>query len=36
LTSGRIFDFSWSRDSKNLFLAKGETTSDVILINNFR
>ncbi len=35
-TSGLIFDFSWSRDGKQLFLAKGENTSDVILISNFR
>ncbi len=35
-TSGRIFGFSWSRDGKQLFLAKGENTSDVILISNFR
>ena len=35
-TSGRIFDFSWSRDGKQLYLAKGEHTSDVILISNFR
>jgi Tol biopolymer transport system component/predicted Ser/Thr protein kinase len=35
-TAGRIFDFSWSRDGKQLFLARGENTSDVILISNFR
>ena len=35
-TSGRIFDFSWSRDGKQLFLSRGENTSDVILISNFR
>jgi len=35
-TSGRIFDFSWTRDGKQLLLAKGETTSDVVLISNFR
>jgi Tol biopolymer transport system component len=35
-TSGEIFDFSWSRDGKQLFLAKGETTRDVILISNSR
>lgn len=34
-SSGLIFDFSWSRDGKQLFLAKGETTSDVILMSNF-
>ncbi len=35
-TSGHIFDFDWSRDGKQLFLAKGELNSDVILISNFR
>jgi eukaryotic-like serine/threonine-protein kinase len=35
-TSGHIFDFDWSRDGKQLLLAKGETNSDVILISNFR
>ncbi|MGD0404025.1 MAG: protein kinase [Candidatus Acidiferrales bacterium] len=35
-TSGLIFDFAWTRDGKDLLLAKGERTSDVILISNFR
>jgi Tol biopolymer transport system component/predicted Ser/Thr protein kinase len=35
-TSGLIFDFSWSRDGKQLFLSRGENSSDVILISNFR
>jgi eukaryotic-like serine/threonine-protein kinase len=35
-TSGHIFDFAWSRDGKELLLAKGEQTSDVVLISNFR
>jgi eukaryotic-like serine/threonine-protein kinase len=35
-TSGRIFNFDWSRDGKQLLLAKGNRTSDVILISNFR
>jgi eukaryotic-like serine/threonine-protein kinase len=35
-TSGQIFDFAWTRDGKELLLAKGENTSDVILISNFR
>jgi eukaryotic-like serine/threonine-protein kinase len=35
-TSGSIFDFDWSRDGKLLYMAKGEKTSDVILISNFR
>jgi eukaryotic-like serine/threonine-protein kinase len=35
-TSGRIFGFSWSRDGKSLLLAKGEDSSDVVLMSNFR
>jgi eukaryotic-like serine/threonine-protein kinase len=35
-TSGLIFSFAWSRDGTQLLLAKGETTSDIILISNFR
>jgi eukaryotic-like serine/threonine-protein kinase len=35
-TSGHIFDYAWSRDGKRLLLAKGEETSDVLLISNFR
>jgi hypothetical protein len=35
-TTGQIFDFSWTRDGKQLLLAKGEMTSDVVLISNFR
>jgi Tol biopolymer transport system component/predicted Ser/Thr protein kinase len=35
-TSGLIFDFSWSRDGRQLLLAKGDQTSDVVLISNFR
>jgi Tol biopolymer transport system component len=34
--SGHIFDFAWSRDGKQLLLAKGEQSSDVVLISNFR
>jgi Tol biopolymer transport system component len=34
--SGRIFDFAWSRDGKQLLLTKGSQSSDVILIRNFR
>jgi Tol biopolymer transport system component/predicted Ser/Thr protein kinase len=33
--SGQIFDFSWTRDGQQLLLAKGEWTSDVVLISNF-
>ncbi len=35
-TSGRIYDFAWSRDGKQLLLTRGNETSDVILISNFR
>jgi Tol biopolymer transport system component/tRNA A-37 threonylcarbamoyl transferase component Bud32 len=35
-TSGDIYDFAWSRDGKRLFLTRGQTTADVILISNFR
>jgi eukaryotic-like serine/threonine-protein kinase len=35
-TSGHIFDFSWSRDGKQLLLARGERPSDVVLLSNFR
>ena len=34
--SGRIFGFSWSRDGKQLLIAKGSETRDVVLISNFR
>ena len=34
--SGPIFGFAWSRDGKNLYLAKGEIQTDVVLISNFR
>ncbi len=34
--SGHIFGFSWSRDGKELFVAKGMRTSDVVLISNFQ
>jgi Tol biopolymer transport system component len=35
-TSGRIFGFAWSRNGKWLSLARGETSSDVILLSDFR
>ena len=35
-TTGHIFDFAWTRDGKQLLLAKGEETSDVVLISKFR
>ena len=34
--SGLIFAFAWSGDGKQLLLAKGNRTSDVILISNFK
>lgn len=34
--TGRIFNFAWSRDGKQLALAHGWTSSDVALIRNFR
>jgi Tol biopolymer transport system component len=35
-TSGKIFDFNWSADGKQLLLARGETTGDVVLLGNLR
>ncbi len=35
-TSGLIFDFAWTLDGKQLLLARGNETSDVIVISNFR
>jgi Tol biopolymer transport system component len=35
-TSGLIFDFSWSKDGKQLLLSKGDDASDVVLITKFR
>jgi Tol biopolymer transport system component len=34
--SGLIFDFASSRDGKQLLLLRGNRSSDVILISNFR
>jgi len=33
--SDRIFSFAWSRDGKQLALARGTLTNDVVLISNF-
>jgi eukaryotic-like serine/threonine-protein kinase len=33
---GRIFNFAWSRDGKQLALARGTMSSDVVLIKDFR
>jgi serine/threonine protein kinase/Tol biopolymer transport system component len=35
-TEGIIFNFSWSGDGKQLFLARGSVSSDVVLINNVK
>jgi Tol biopolymer transport system component len=32
-TSGTIFDFAWSPDGKNLAVAHGQTTSDIVLLS---
>lgn len=34
--SDRIFSFAWSRDGKQLALARGTLSNDVILISDFR
>jgi Tol biopolymer transport system component len=34
--SGLIYRFDWSRDGKQLLLARGTQTRDVVLINNIR
>jgi len=34
--SGKIFDFEWSRDGRQLALTRGSESSDVVLISNFR
>jgi Tol biopolymer transport system component len=33
---GHIFNFAWSRDGKQLALARGTVTNDVVLISNFK
>jgi eukaryotic-like serine/threonine-protein kinase len=35
-TSGIFFSFDWSRDAKRLVYGRGTTSSDVVLIRNFR
>jgi hypothetical protein len=32
--AGQIFDFSWGQNGKRLFMTRGETTRDVVLIDN--
>jgi eukaryotic-like serine/threonine-protein kinase len=34
--SGRIFDFDWSQDGKQLLMSRGEISSDVVLLSNLR
>jgi Tol biopolymer transport system component len=34
-SSGQIFGFEWSLDGKQLAVARGSLSSDVVLINNF-
>jgi hypothetical protein len=31
-----IYNFEWSADGKQLVLARGTTTSDIVLISNFK
>ena len=35
-TAGRIFDFNWTADGKQLLLSRGEVSSDVVLLSNLR
>jgi Tol biopolymer transport system component len=35
-SSGRIFDFNWTADGKQLLITRGEVTSDVVLFSNLR
>jgi Tol biopolymer transport system component len=35
-TSGRIFDYNWSHDGKQLLLIRGTNNNDVIMISHFR
>jgi serine/threonine protein kinase/sugar lactone lactonase YvrE len=35
-TSQLIFSFDWTRDGKQMLLIRGEDTSDVVMISNFR
>ena len=35
-TEGTIFNFAWSADGKQLFLARGSVNSDVVLISNVK
>ena len=35
-TSGEIFDYSWSKDGKQLAISRGRRKSDVVMMSNFR
>jgi hypothetical protein len=35
-TAGRIFDFNWIANGKQLLLSRSEVTSDVVLLSNLR
>ncbi|MGA9393449.1 MAG: winged helix-turn-helix domain-containing protein [Candidatus Sulfotelmatobacter sp.] len=35
-TAGRIFDFNWTADGKQLLVSRGEVSSDVVLLSNLR
>jgi DNA-binding winged helix-turn-helix (wHTH) protein/Tol biopolymer transport system component len=35
-TEGRIFDFNWTPDGKQLLLSRGEVISDVVLLSNLQ
>ncbi len=35
-TAGRIFDFNWTADGKQLLLSRGEVSSDVVLLSDLR
>jgi len=35
-TSDQIFSFDWSSDGKQLYVARGSISSDIVLITNFR
>jgi hypothetical protein len=35
-SSGRIFDFNWTADGKQLLVTRGEISSDAVLLSNLR
>jgi Tol biopolymer transport system component len=35
-SSDRIYSFDWSPDGKQLVVARGTSSSDIVLISNFR